>query len=254
MTYEENIHRFNHVSDFYRRYRPSYPDALFDFLLKKGIIGDQKKVADVGSGTGLFTKCLLQRGTVVYALEPNQAMRAVAEQDLGHYPSFTSINGTAEQTGLPTHSMDAVSAATAFHWFDLEACAREFRRILKPEGWVMLIWNLRWPEFSPILQGYEEILQKHCPKYQGIPSKMIAEEKIKDFFGTAQQVEIQYFPYEQQFDLEGLIGRLRSTSYALTADQLGYENMIADVIELFNKYQINNQITFPYRTKLYLGH
>lgn len=212
---QENIHRFNHVSDFYRRYRPSYPDALFDFLLKKGIIGYQKKVADVGSGTGLFAKCLLKTGTTVYAVEPNQAMRTVAEQDLQHDSSFMSIEGTAERTGLPTHSMDAISGATAFHWFDRQACAQEFKRILKPAGWVMLVWNLRWPEFSPILQGYEEILQKHCPKYQGIPSKMISEEEIKHFFGATQPVEIHYFPYEQQFDLEGFIGRLRSTSYAL---------------------------------------
>lgn len=149
--------------------------------------------------------------------------------------------------------MDAVSAATAFHWFDRLACAQEFKRILKPDGWVMLIWNLRWLEISPILQGCEEILKKHCPKCQGIPSKMITEEEIKNFFSATQKVEIHYFSYEQQFDLEGFIGRLRSTSYALIPDQPDFNNMISDAVELFNRYQANGQVLFPYRTKLYLG-
>src|SRR5437899_1233764 len=122
----------------YVRFRPHYPPAVFAELRDRLGLGAGSSVADVGSGTGISARPLLEMGCTVFAVEPNAAMRSAAEQWLGDFPRFQSIAGTAEATTLAEHSVDAVVAAQAFHWFDAASARREFQRILKPRGWVAL--------------------------------------------------------------------------------------------------------------------
>lgn len=248
----KNTERFTHaVVEHYTKSRPSYPKELINYLMEKGVINNNSIIADIGSGTGLFTQLLLETGATVFAVEPSQAMRTAAEHDLKKYPHFTSVNTTAENTTLQDKSVDMVSAATAFHWFDYDACKKEFKRILKPSGSVLLLWNLRLPELSPITQGYEIILRKYCPQYKGIPPQQITEQKLVGFFDDA--VDIIKLDNHQQFDLNGLIARLRSTAYALTPEQNGYDAMMNDITTLFHQYSENGLVTFPHLMKAYLG-
>ena len=249
---QKNTERFSHTAEHYAQHRPSYPKKLINYLTEKGVIYNNSIIADIGSGTGLFTQLLLETGASVVAVEPNNEMRIVAEHNLKKYCNFESVNATAEKTTLEDNSVDLITAATAFHWFDYEACKKEFKRILKPHGSVLLVWNLRLAELSPVTQGYETILKKNCPEYKGIPSQQITEQKFLDFFGTSV-VDIIKLDNHQQFDLNGLIGRLRSTSYALTPEQAGYDAMIDDITALFQQYAENGLVTFPYLTKAYHG-
>src|SRR5579884_1615786 len=141
--------RFSGRAEDYARSRPRYPDAVLDALRRDIGLSPQTIVADIGSGTGILTEMFLRNGNVVYGVEPNPDMRRAAEQLLAGYHRFHSINGTAEQTTLPAGSIDLVTAAQAFHWFDAAAARREFRRILRPPYIVALLWNDRRKDGSP---------------------------------------------------------------------------------------------------------
>ena len=112
-------------------------------LAREGVLRPSDVVADVGSGTGILTALLLDHGNTVHAVEPNAAMAAEATARLGGNPRFHAVAGRAEATGLPDASCDVVTAAQAFHWFDIDPTRREFRRILRPGGAVVLVWNIR---------------------------------------------------------------------------------------------------------------
>jgi len=143
MTFADAKQRFsNRVAD-YVRYRPGYPAALFDLLRVECAFTSNHAVADVGSGTGLLTKLFLENGNRVFGVEPNQEMRRAGEEFLHSFPKFTSVAGSAEATTLGDASVDFVTAGQAFHWFDPQAARREFLRILKTNGWVVIAWNDR---------------------------------------------------------------------------------------------------------------
>jgi ubiquinone/menaquinone biosynthesis C-methylase UbiE len=131
-----------HAGD-YSNYRNAYPQAFIEHLYEKAGFTDSTVIADIGSGTGILSRQLLSKGSKVLCVEPNQDMRAAAEQNLSGYNGFHSVNGTAEKTALDTGSVDFVTVGTAFHWFDETAFKAECRRILKPGGKVVLVWNSR---------------------------------------------------------------------------------------------------------------
>lgn len=157
--------RFSDRVENYVRYRPSYPAAVLDVLREEIGLTPDWSIADVGSGTGISAALLLDNGNEVFAVEPNGPMRAAAEKLLAPYPKFHAVDGTAEATTLDARSVDAVVAAQAFHWFDPAAFGGECRRILKPNGWAVLLWNARRLDATPFLRGYEELLQKYGTDY-----------------------------------------------------------------------------------------
>ena len=127
----------------YVKYRPGYPKAFIDYLYSDVNFSRDSIIADIGSGTGILTTFLLDRGSRVVGVEPNKEMRRTAEILLEEYQKFVSICGTAENTSLTKNSVDFVICAQAFHWFDKSACKKEFQRILKPNGKAVLLWNKR---------------------------------------------------------------------------------------------------------------
>ncbi|MFM1850906.1 MAG: hypothetical protein RIS54_590 [Verrucomicrobiota bacterium] len=145
--------RFSDRVEAYVRYRPGYPADLISTLVAEAQLGPDSVVADVGSGTGIFTALLLPDTGTVHAIEPNAPMRTWAESTMGAEPKFHSHGTPAEATGLPDASVDLVTAAQAFHWFDPVATRREFARILKPGGQVALIWNERLTDTTPFLRA-----------------------------------------------------------------------------------------------------
>src|SRR5687768_16300575 len=150
--------RFSSRAEAYAKYRPCYPAGVVETLKSECGLTTDSVVADVGSGTGILTELLLKNGNRVFGIEPNEAMRVFAEEALKDYPQFESVDGSAEATALPDDTMDIVVAAQAFHWFDREKTKREFTRILKPNGWVALIWNERRLDTTPFLRAYENLL------------------------------------------------------------------------------------------------
>jgi SAM-dependent methyltransferase len=242
------------VSD-YVKYRPSYPARSFDALERECGIDGPSVVADVGSGTGISTGLLLERGHRVYGVEPNRAMREAAEGLLAerYAGRFVSVDGRAEATGLDDRSVDLVFAAQAFHWFDHEACRREFLRILRPEGSVALVWNDRSTDGSPFLVAYEALLREHSVDYEKVSHRdTISGDVLRTFFRPAGYRALSFDSF-QDFDRDGLIGRARSSSYVPGPSHPGYARFFSELERIYETYAVNGIVRFEYTTRLFWG-
>ena len=247
----ESSGRFNEKATLYRSYRPDYPERCISFLQDELRLSEQTTIADIGAGTGIFTKQLLRTGAVVTAVEPNEEMRAQAEQYLKPY-SCKILNGTAEHTGLPSQSVDLVTAAQAFHWFDVDAFQAECRRILKPGGTVLLIWNSR-DESLPLLQSCTEVLKRFCPKFHGYSEGMgDGTDRFKRFFQNGRY-HCKTFANPLIYDLDAFIGRHLSSSFALKPDDAEYKDFIQTLEEVFTRYETDKTVEYPYLTRCYWG-
>src|ERR1700722_16381276 len=168
MPAQDATARFSSRVEKYVRYRPSYPKGVVELLRKQCGLTSDSIVADVASGTGIFTRLLLENGNRVFGVEPNLEMRRAGEEYLAGYARFTSVEGTAEATTLPGRPVDIVTAAQAAHWFDRATARREFVRILKPGGWAVLLWNERQTDSTPFLRDYEKLLLTYGTDYQEV--------------------------------------------------------------------------------------
>lgn len=239
------------VSD-YAAHRPSYPPELIALLAREGVLKPADVVADVGSGTGILTAMLLANGNTVHAVEPNAAMAEEARAQLGSNPRFHAVSGRAESTGLPDGSCDAVTAAQAFHWFDVDAARAELARILRPGGHVVLVWNIRRTDSTPFLREYEALLQRFALDYAKISAGWADEAAIGRFFGVAG-FEARRLENRQEFGFEGLRGRLLSSSYAPPAGHPGHEPMLLELRRIFDAHQRDGEVAFEYDTQVYWG-
>jgi SAM-dependent methyltransferase len=242
--------RFTDRVDDYVRYRPSYPAAAVDLLVRECALGPSCVVADLGSGTGILSKLLLERGARVLGVEPNAAMRAAAERDLVG-ERFESQDGSAEATTLADASVDLVTAAQAFHWFNVSETRREMTRILRTPGFVALIWNNR--AASPFNDDYERMLDEFAPDYAAVRERDRApEDKIRAFFAPAPMHSAR-FDNAQHFDEAGLLGRLRSSSYAPQPGHPLHEPIVARLKEIFARHAKGGSVELAYDTLVYWG-
>ena len=247
-----NVERFNETVENYLKYRPSYPPAMYHFLVQQCSLTKNSVIADIGSGTGFLAKLFLDNGHTVYGVEPNAAMRKAGEEYLSKYSCFYSVDGLAEATTLPDQSVDWVTAGTAFHWFNAEKTRTEFKRILKSPGFCLLVWNVRNLEDSALLQEYEELISKYGKDYRQSRAQRFNQTAVAEFF-KPYQMETASFINSQQFNWEGLQGRLFSTSYSLRESDPEFKNMLTDLRKIFDQHQQNGLVEFPYNTQVYYG-
>lgn len=206
-------------------------------------------IADVGSGTGISAKLFLDNGNTVYGVEPNAAMRDASERFLSACPKFESIDGTATDTTLASASVDIVTAAQAFHWFDPEPTRAEFKRILKPGGWVALMWNERQLDTTPFLIEYEKLLLKYASDYTKVRHDNINETTLRAFFEGHFQTAT--FENVQVFDFDGIRGRVSSSSYMPSESDASFQAMVEDLRTLFDKHAESDRIQVFYDTNVY---
>ncbi|SKA93262.1 Methyltransferase domain-containing protein [Prosthecobacter debontii] len=243
--------RFSSRVENYIRYRPSYPPQVIQLLLSEASLDRSSRVADIGSGTGIFTQMLLAAGCTVFGVEPNADMRAAAERLLGRNPRFISIGAPAQATTLEDHTVDLITAAQAFHWFDTPETRQEFPRILSPQGHIALIWNKRELDTTPFLRAYEQLLLTYGTDYARVRHENIDDARLAQFFPEGYSTH--EFANAQIFDFDGLRGRLLSSSYAPEAGHPHYPAMLTALRELFDTHQANGTVTFAYTTRVYLG-
>jgi len=243
--------RFSSRVENYVRFRPGYPKEIIILLKSECGLKPQSIIADIGFGTGKLTELFLENGNAVFGIEPNREMREAGERFLKKFPNFTSLAATAEDTALPDASADFIAAGQAFHWFDRERCRKEFARILKPAGWIVLVWNDRKTETTPFLIAYENLLKTYATDYSKVDHKQIDDDVVREFFGYSPAKKT--FPSAQEFDFEGLKGRLLSSSYAPEAGQRGHTEMLRDLEQLFNAHQKIGRVQFIYDTVVYYG-
>jgi SAM-dependent methyltransferase len=246
-----SVTRFSNRVDDYARYRPSYPAGVTDILNVHCGLKKMALIADIGSGTGFLSEVFLKNGNRVLGVEPNAEMRLTAERLLAGYGNFASVEATAEATTLETASIDFITAGQAFHWFDREQAKREFARILKPGGWVVLIWNERVLDSTPFLQEYERLLLRYGTDYENVRHERVTEE-IAQFFAP-ESFQLKSLENAQRFNLEGLNGRVRSSSYTPEPGHQDFEPMLDELEQLFNAHQRDGIVTFEYQTRVYFG-
>ncbi|WP_330961128.1 class I SAM-dependent methyltransferase [Photobacterium sp. 53610] len=244
--------RFSDRADDYQKYRPGYPQEMITALLTITGVEQRSTVTDIGAGTGILTRLLLDRGLQVCAVEPNDAMRQAADELLSGEPGYTSLKAPAEQISLPDHSVDLITAAQSFHWFCNEETRLEFQRIAKPNAYLALIWNRRRLT-SPLQQEYDAMLRQFSPDYARVNHMSLSDNGISQFFAAGEMKRLS-FDNSQSMDLEALIGRVRSVSYCPQEGSAHYTQLIRSLTQLHQTYQVNGRIAFEYDTQLYLGH
>ena len=245
----KNYEKFDGKADVYALARPSYPDKLIDLITKN--VGKNRTIADIGSGTGKLTAALLERGYTVYAVEPGLDMRLQAEKLLSRYANFHSVNGSAENTTLPSATADTVTAAQAFHWFDPKAFKRECLRILKPHGKVFLVWNMR-DTSAEINILTAELIRRFCPKFVSFNGGVKEDdERVVAFFDGNLSREV--FTGNLVYDREKFAGRCLSSSYALKEGDENYDEYVFALGEFFDRHAISGKLEVPNKTVAFYG-
>ena len=245
----DTVERFSNRVANYVKYRPDYPREIIAYLESRCGLTHESIVADIGCGTGISSQLFLENCNTVYGIEPNDAMREAAVKSLKDFPAFKPVAGASEATTLPDASVDMVVAAQAFHWFDLSRTKPEFRRIVKPGGHVVLMWNERQLDTTPFLVGYEELLVKYSTDYTVVRHDKFDAAVLNQYFDGG--VHAATFPNVQIFDFEGLKGRMLSASYMPSEDHPVFPEMIAELQSIFAKHAENGRIRVFYDTNLY---
>lgn len=217
--------------------RPDYPDALFDALREHAGLRPGAAVADVGAGTGLLTRGLLERGAHVMAIEPNPAMRAAADHLLSEHAArgtYRSVEGSAEAMPLAAASVDLITAAQAFHWFEVDAARAEMKRVLKPAGRVALVWNDR-RHGDALHAALDDVFAQYGGERR---AALVAHEDRADvprFFGSVPAREFGW-PYEHRLDEAGLASLVFSRSYMPVRDSAAGRDAEAAVRTVFERF------------------
>lgn len=250
MSEQDPTRRFTNRVENYARYRPGYPPAVLECLRDECGLTSDSVIADIGSGTGILTEMFLVNGNRVFAVEPNEVMRQAAEASLARYPDFTSVGGRAEATTLAGSSVDFVSAGQAFHWFDATASRDEFRRILRPGGYVALVWNARAYGGDSLMASYEHVLGDFGMGYTTVTHRSHDGDMDSLFINGR---EFRSFTHTRQMDFATLWGGFLSASYAPSPGDAIFEPMHTALRDVFAAHHHDGQVTFVYETHLYFG-
>lgn len=244
------LHRFsNRVAD-YLRYRPGYPPGLMEWLRAQAAISADWRVADIGSGTGLLSREFLRLGCTVYGVEPNDEMRAAAEREFARESKFHSVAGKAEDTTLPDHSVRLVSAGQAFHWFDPPSTRREWRRIVEPGGYALVVFNSRLHAATPFMRAYDDYLIEHAIDYTRVDHQRGLLDKLNAVFDEYAEAS---FPFTLRHGYDDVRGLSMSSSYVPPPGHPRHEEFFRGLKELFDQYAVNGIVEFPYETEAYLS-
>lgn len=243
-----NEEKFTGKAEIYERFRPSYPDALIDFLYENA---QCDTVADIGAGTGKFTRCLLKKPWNVIAVEPNADMR----KKLLNITGITVVNAPAENTGLEGSSVGLVTAAQAFHWFDEERFKSECKRILTTNGRLAVIFNERVLDGCDISRLRNEICMRYCGAFHSGHIGKRDKEEGDAFLRGKYFSDVLYFSADNDIvmDEQAFIGDTLSRSYAIGEEHADYERFVGELREAFAKHKKDGAVTIKIKTICYLG-
>ena len=247
----DSYERYSRVVENYIRYRPRYPHSIIDLLQAECELSPDSIIADIGSGTGLLSQVLLKNGNPVFAVEPNQEMREAARDLLAEYQTLTSVDGTAEASNLASDSVDMITVAQAFHWFDRETCRPEFLRILKPGGYLVLVWNLFRADGSDFMKDFEAFWLDYVNPGEMFHSRQ-RPAYVDEFYKAVPVQEIGLDNF-QVCDFDAFQGRILSASRAVKEDDERYPQMLEALKSLFDKHQVDARVTIPYDTQVIYG-
>ncbi|MCM1330127.1 MAG: class I SAM-dependent methyltransferase [Ruminococcus sp.] len=241
-----NEEKFTGKADAYDKYRPTYPAELIDWLYEKT---RAETVADIGAGTGIFTKCLSEKPWIITAVEPNGDM---LEKLRGNVSGIEIINAPAENTGIAPASVDLVTAAQAFHWFDREKFKAECMRILVPDGRLALVWYNHGK--NGFTDRRDEVFLKYCGTHRSAAYRENAVSR-ESLLESGYFSEVEYFraDYGMNMTEEQFVGYSVSHSYSLKKGDGGYEKFVFALREVFAEFQRGNAVELPLAAECFLG-
>ncbi len=245
-----NIYKFNGMANDYSKYRPNYAKESVNYLIDRVQLTKNSNIADIGSGTGKFSRLLLDEGFKVFGVEPNDDMRQKAEYELQDRKKFISIAGTSENTTLSDHSIDLITVAQAFHWFDTEKFLIECNRILKGTGYVAILYN-NGDYSAKVINAISELSKRYCPRYVGSSGGIEKNSTVFDNF--FDEYTIKVFENSYQLNMEQFIGLNFSASYAPKINEPNHEVYLNSLVDLFEKYSEQNTLNMPNNTICRLG-
>lgn len=243
----DNTQKFSGKADVYAKARPGYAPEAITFIKSLGLTKNST-VADMGSGTGIFSKYLLDIGAQTYGIEPNEEMRKKAEENLRHYTNFHSIATEAEHTPLSENSIDFITAAQSFHWFDMPLFKKECQRLLKPEGTVILLWNNGLS--NPMSEEYAALFRRFSPPSSTTHPTDTLFENIERFY---RNYEVQRFSNTFVQKKEIYVAACLSTSQAIGPKHPQYPEFVKELERLFDRYQTDGTVCSLNETVLYVG-
>ena len=237
----DNTQRFTGKVEAYERYRQRYPAKEVLALLREWCgLQPEWLVADVGAGTGMLAEVFLENGNRVIAIEPNEEMREACARLSG--PRLEVVDATAEATGLADASVEMVAAGRAFHWFDTEKALAEFRRVLKPGGWVALVSVGRAYVQTEQALAFERLLAEFGTDHTYSRSTYRVHDKLEELFGELRKAEIAG---EQRLDWETLVGFAQSISAVPQVGTEEYAVFEAELRKHFEAYARGGVLTMP---------
>ncbi len=235
----------------YDKGRPAYSYELIDYIVNEIGITSRDIVADIGAGTGIFSRQLLEKGCYVICVEPNDDMRNSAQELLSDFIKIRFIDGNAEDTKLESSCVDFITVAQAFHWFDVDKFKAESKRILKDNGVAMLIWNSRDAKCDFSIE-HQAIFARYCPAFKGFSGGIEKDDiRIQTYFNG----KYQYAAFDNPivYSKEQFISRCLSASYSIKDGENGFSDYIKDLDMIFEKYSDKGTLTFPNKSVIYWG-
>lgn len=235
----------------YQASRPDYPAALYEALKVFCPPGEGEWVAEVGAGTGLFTRGLLDNGYQVLAVEPNVDMRRAAEEQLGGRKGVRVVEGSAEEIPLKDHSVSLVAAAQAFHWFEAKRAKAEFLRVLNPRGLVALVWNDRVIT-DELHMALDDLFAKFGGDARGVVMAHEDRAAVPLFFGASRPYQFVW-PHTQELGEAGLLSLAFSRSYMPDRNTKEGEAVAAWTRDIYRCFCQNDHVTVRYQTVAVIG-
>jgi len=246
----KHVARFTGRVEEYAKYRPGYPEQILSLLENKIGFDESKDFADVGCGTGRLSRLFLTNGNLVFGVEPNKEMRLMSEKLLSKFINFISVDGTAEVTKLATNSVDVISVGQAFHWFDLKKTKKEFKRVLRKDGHVVIVWNER-TNSSQVMKAVNKILKSLNQEHEEAEKNLVDKNLLSTFYGV-EKVGSSSIPNYQMLDLAGLKGRIQSISY-MPESGIEHKRVMDEIKDVFEKHNNGGMVKIEYTTRVYYG-
>lgn len=236
-------------SSFYKEGRLGYSEGLLELISQ--LIPPSSSIADIGSGTGIFSAALLEQGYKVYCVEPSASLQQQAEALLSQCDRFIPVLASAESTSLAEQSVEAITVASAYHWFEQEQFLRECQRIIKPNGYIFLIYNIRKSDDLLSLEQ-KQICQRYCPDFSSFHHGADkTRENCSAFFQEGWQEAL--FPHDLTYSKEQFLSRCLSSSYSPPQSHPDYPAYRQALEKLIEKHAENELITVHNYTACWYG-
>ncbi len=242
--------RYSSKAEIYARYRWDYAYEAIQAIFNATSISTDSVVADIGSGTGILTRHFVGRVKNVYAIEPNPEMRQWAEKNLSSYPSFCSLGTRAEATGLADKCVSLITIGQALHWFDPEPGLREFKRILKPGGWLAVLSNQAVA--NELDQALQTLFIKENDWDISLAANLPAPKPVSFFYGEGYYSQM-WFPQRREETWEEFFGSLCSNSHAPDNGNPSFQTFELAARRVFDQFSRHSLVTVDFVTELTLG-